>query len=549
MWPAFRHTLEKMGKLLKNRTSYPRSFSFRLDIFDILFLLILLYMVVLRINYIEPSPGSSDLYMDYLIAHHIVEYQEPLLTGPWNNMVGPLMAPYYYYLLSFFLLIKDDVMMLQLANIFLQAFTIILLYLIVKNAFSPGTALIVSLLFVSSAVSFFQSFTMWHPHMMQPFLYLSYFLLLLSYLKRKYHFLLLSGTLLVFAGTLHQAAFGVLPVFLIVAFLILRKWGRPISHYVLTVATVIFSFFLLYIPTLIHLRASNFDSSAVLLQRFIQTPSDFFPNIAQNISLLTNLLSPHIGNTAFAPSTILNSLGIGLLFILIVIALIYFTDPRVNPTKKTYTGIILGTILFFLISASFLDVQEKRYFTPIFGLSFIFIAVLINSLSSKNLILKVGKFIMIILLIIVVSYNIHYLKLVKGGLYKSGVMDPAIFSVIRDLREIQQTEKTKDLHFFQFREFEDPYSSWAGAPYFWITLEKKLNTKFTELVNSKGHGFRSINDDLYIFLICNPYLVNNKNDGAEKCVATFSAKYPNYSILKETYSGPRYTIYLTRRGI
>ena len=205
----------------------------KLDLYDIAFIFLLVASLLVRIYLFDYPPIEArgiEGSRDYLIARHIAQYHEFPLTGP-STLIHPLLSsPIYYYFISLFLIIKDSVLFLVSVFILFQLLTITLIYKIAKS-FNPGTALIAALIFSFSVYILERSGNIWPNYAMQPFVNLSFFLLLLAYLRKSYKLLLFSTFIALFAAALQHSAFAMLPLLIIFVFLILKQQDKSIVHY------------------------------------------------------------------------------------------------------------------------------------------------------------------------------------------------------------------------------------------------------------------------------------------------------------------------------
>lgn len=206
--------------------SFWKSLNLKLSAYDFIIILILVYTLLLRVNYLHPPIGNGDSQRDYLVAHHIVAYREHTQLGPWNSLLERYSSPVHYYLLASVLLIKDDIMFLQIVNIFLQVFTIGIIYLFTKRLFSQSTALIASVFYAFSYSAFRQTLDFWQPGIMLPFFFLSCYSLIQAYLKKSYNFLILSLVLFVFFGTIHNSVFSLLPIYILISLIIITYFKK-----------------------------------------------------------------------------------------------------------------------------------------------------------------------------------------------------------------------------------------------------------------------------------------------------------------------------------
>lgn len=553
---------------MKNIRSKLFSYPFRIGPYGLFLFILLLVGFFVRISVIE-YPISIEAGREYLISHHIYAYNEFILTGPSNAIGNSLNSPLLHYLLASFMIIEDGVFFFGLMNIFLQLFTIIIIYLIAKKLFNPRTALIASILFAFSFVALQQSVYVWQPYIMQPFINFAYLLLALSYFKKNYPLLLLSSFIFFFAVAIHPSALGVFPMFLIVAFLILKTQRAVILRYVFFLCASLGSL-LLYFPALIHIKTRTntsgiFTFSFEVLQGVFSSasPYNFFQNLFHNASALVNQFF-------FYTNQPLLSINIALIFVLTVSVPLYFFYFQKDASKKVYLLVILSFIAALLLIGSFLkNTFHVYYFTPVLGLFVILIAEVLHAVFSRHILLKTAKIIIVVLLIYVFSSAPNTLSKHLQFLQNSPAITAAIFSprqnttqpepinffrqqrimqsamgaIKKEIFEIQKRENAQDINFFQFRVYRWPDGDGVDA-IFWALLEKDLNRKFVIVSDSSTEYFKYelINDDRYIFLICHDYFSRHKD-----CTDLFLSDHPDHSLIKNIYSENLISVHLTKK--
>lgn len=123
---------------------------------------------------------------DYLVANHIYKYHESPLAGPHDEGRYFLRnSPFYFYFLALPLYIHDSLFFLEILNILLQLATIVIIYMLAKRLFGSSAALLSSAIFALGNYFITQSNILWQPYLMQPFVNLSYLILVIGYQKRK----------------------------------------------------------------------------------------------------------------------------------------------------------------------------------------------------------------------------------------------------------------------------------------------------------------------------------------------------------------------------
>ena len=547
--------------------------------YDFLFIALLLPIwTIIRLANLQ-YPFGTEASREYLIGHHIIAYRDFIAFGPSNALGDSFNSALFNYLIALVLVVKDDIFFLGLVNLFLQFLTIVFVYLIAKKLFSSGTALIASTFFTFSFVILQQATRLWQPHAMQAFISLSYLLLVMAYLKRSYPLLLASISVFIVGAAIHPSAYGVFPMFMLMATVILKKQQASIWRYVLLFCVSIGSFLLFYSQNILALvlRSGSLDSKTYFfnaLRNLFPSTSlpDFFRIFFHNASALANQFFFHNNQPLISPNFIL-------LFILILSVPLYFFYFQKHKSKKIYLLIILGFIAQMLILGSLLGYPFRfYYFTPLLGLFIISISEIINTVFSRYTIMKSTK-VLLVILAVIVFYSPNHRQLVRDtkdiSRYISGntrSFTAAIFPhasngtgrkplpffeerqgiqtvvdvIKKEIFEIQRKENEQDLNFFQIEFYRDPPldGSYPHNSIFWVLLEKDLNKKFV-VVNDTSNRYlkyETINDDKYIFVICYHHTPQRKS-----CMDMFLSQYQNYSLIKEPYSLSSFSVYVMKK--
>lgn len=507
----------------------------KLNFYNLFFLLLLLLSLIIRLNSFDYPLLNSETHRDYLVGKHILLYKEIPLTGPcclWNGVFGPIRNnPVYYYFIALILTIKEDILFLGLVNILLQLLTLIILYILAKKLFGKSCALIATLLFGISAPILKQSLFFWQPHAMQPFVNLSYLLLLLFYLNRSYTLLSASIVAFVFAASLHNPPYAILPTFILLILFSLKRQNRPISYYFSALATFGLSLFLTYLPLLIFFvkHKSSLDSQFAF-QKLLVPSSDF---IQKFLTTTDTLFS-----TFFFKENSLSTY----LVLLIIIGTIWYLRTQKNKEKKQYVLVLVFAILqFLLVSSIFNATVWSYYLTPIFGFFIIFISEITNTLFSKGVALKVVGIITVIFLVKTFSLDFQTLK-TNSLLENKRNVENASLALKNEILDIQRSTKQKDLGFFQIKVYAGNIESPKTADLaFWTILEKDLKTKFIQ-TGDFGNSYKAINKDEYLFVICQSY--PNPINVEQECIQPFLEEYKGYRLTRIIYNKEPFLIHL-----
>lgn len=521
---------------------------FPVSLHGILFLILVAVSLVIRINNLDYPPLQlADPAKDYLVSHHIVADKEFISAGPGTSILIIRNSPLYSYLLALFLVIKDDFFFLALVNIFLQIFTLFIIYKLAQKLFGSTPALIAAILFSFSQHLTHQSYFLFQPYVMQPFINASYLLLLLAYLKKNYLLVLAAICTFLFAGALHIAAFLAAPLFLVLTIFVLKKQGVGARRYLLAFAVFLGFFLLFYLSVFIFIYRHGLDAPPHLgiSNLFVQSFSLFFKNLLHTGSTFLNMFFQsfqYFGK---------NNIPFLTMIVTLLTAVAYFLSKK--TFRKQYAIILLLGIIQLIITVSLMNniPLERFHFVPILGLFIILIAGIVHFVFSGSVRMKIGKVLMVILLVNLFSHQFYDVKTRSHftNLYRiTSVVDV----IEREIFIIQKRDDFARLDFFQLRAYatnRDTFKPYLSAT-FWMFLEKDLKTKFTVNTGSRS-GFVSTNDNTYVFVIClfTPY----PNVKESKCVDAFlndrqhGAKPRTHSLVKKIYSEPPFIIYVFKR--
>lgn len=502
---------------------------------------ILIFSFIYRINTLYFLIEGNDAYRDYLVAHHILKYHEYPSVGPMGFFGHFNNSPVYYYLLSLFLLIKDEFQFLGYINILLFLLTIIIIYFIGKEIFNKHTGLVATMLYSLSFIQFTnkQTVYIWQPWVMMPFINLSLLLLVLYYKKRNYPLLIFSIVMLILSAAIHPSAFYAVPFFFIIVSFLLIKSVRYL-HLFYAFLTAIITLLLLYSP--VFLYGSDVITNNLQAERLVLMPSGIYNNLSTNLTVLVNTYFLNDGSILFIKSNLL-------LIIMLIIFLLSLLPLRKGD--KSYV-ILFGFIIQPLIFTTFIKpvnpVHIGHYFVPVLGLLCILITGLLDAFLSKNVILRIVK-ILIILILVKSLYTAGISSALSGASSDKPKMHTAIQimqaandSIKNAVLKIKNKENFQDYDFFIVRAYRAD-EEWSNA-LFWMYLEKDLNKKFVKISNDNGVGFTELNNNQYIFLVCFKFLTEEK---LRSCSNAFSQRYTNYSITKQIYSQFPFVIYETKR--
>ena len=256
--------------------------------------------------------------------------------------------------------------------------------------------------------------------------------------------------------------------------------------------------------------------------------------------------------------------------------------PQHRPKQKIFVIILFFCIFYFLFSVSFLSISPRitfpsRYFTPIFGLSIILVAEVINLALPKKTILQVIKLTVVLLFLYASSPNLtdYLARGIKNiwnssfTLYKSSLSafqqfpytsspesdqyrsisslsktyNPIIEAVKNEVIAIRKDKNINNYLFFHIKSYYSGYEDRYADSIFWVVLEKDFNEKLTRVNDDAYRDYEPVGEDLYIFLWCQQDKNIHMNEN-EKCVTPFLRDHPAYELIKRV---EEYPIYVTKK--
>lgn len=456
---------------------------------------------------------------DYLVANHILNFNEFPLVGPYNLFFdsGVKNSPLYFYLLSVFLIPVNNILVLSILNIILQVAVIALIYFIGKDFFNKRVGIIASIIYSISPELIQHADFVWQPNLMLPVALLGLYLLRWSQLKNNLTALFSSLILLSLAATLHNSALPWLPVFVLTAFLILKKMKKAPSYYFGIFTTVPVSLAVFHLPLIFFYLAGSAKVS--LNSTNINILNNFLPNLYYNLNLFFKM---------FYLNWVLGS-------ILIIFIIIILTFWRRN-------SLILAFILFILpiVLASFLSKVRLHYLTLSVPM---FVIVVVAALTTINIrFLKIG---LMVFMITLFSGNFYFLKEFKKPLENYHLVMEVTDKIVRDLQNIKREDNFTNYDFFQVNSIAELQDGSGVFHYpvldtiFIVPLEKKLNIKLVRVSDMSPYNHYQIGRKDYVVVSCIKVT-------KELCKRKFEEENSGYNFVKVSYEGPEFFVFLAK---
>ncbi len=505
----------------------------------LILIIILVMSFFVRITYLDYPLllHDGDGMEGYLLANHIIRYNEYPSVGPFNPGEYVIRSsPLYYYLIALFLLLHNSPVFLSFVSIVIQLFVIYFVYLFGKNAFDDKKALIATALYSINPFVISHALYIWPNYFMQFFLYLSYLLLLLGYKKNNYQFLFFSMISYVFAVTLHISALPMAPIFFFLIISSLHRMHTMLHKYLLfvtvSVSTVLLLNFQLLFPDAIHISKISFQQ---------------FPHYDFSLPILTTLTKLiSFNNTFFSFSFLTKNIPAIFLFLLLVGSpFLYILHKKVHSFSGKIVWIMLFAIILQVVSSAFTPRMYPVYLLPILlFVPFLFLETLLIFCTNNKLL----TFVSMLFLIILFSNNGEAFIQRKQPLKNQYVLSETLDTITAHLADIKNENDYADYSFFTIRSFyphviNNQYIYGINDAVMLAPLENKLKEKLT-VVKNKNNRYSQLGNGEYSVLVC--YHQWNKNVSEEACRQKFFNEYPHIKTLYSVQSKEPISIFFTR---
>ncbi len=488
---------------------------------DYVFLLFIVFAIGLRFYRFEQTyDWIADNTRDFLVAKHIVEYQDLKWIAPWaagshNYLANSVF--YYYFLAVFYLFSFGQVFYYQLLfAIFSTSVMVVFADLFAKLLFADkirryGTVLLFCLMptFNLYGRSVFQ------PYLLAPFLMMSFYYFLAAYKKQAIHQLNLALIFYFTALNLHYAALILLPwvmtmsAYLQYKFYVKTKNQSKLQRFLLSQLNypnlIILGAILFLLANQLMLKGSDQGLAyffTFLNKIFIANSALYLNSLSLNLNTFFNGLT-RSGEFNFAE--ILLALSIFLIFILFLFK------------KKTFYSLSLLSVflllpIVFLVTHDDLSLPEN-YFLVFYLAAPLFWLSVLSSLKKKwSLLLLTSLLLSFFLLSIkqqVVLQSVSNRELISKYRWSTKMISADVKLNLADQSD-----------FFIF--VIDDQLDWS-APAYWLYLEENLELPLVETARYKYNLVSIKESSKNIYLICdNPRV--SWNQGKEHwCLEYFNS--------------------------
>ena len=493
----------------------------------ILLVVIITFAFLYRLIALDYPLINTEPQRDYLIAQHILTYQDFPEKGPcclFNGEYAPYRHPViYYYLLAGLLAINQNFMFLMFVNFFLQIIPVITIFILTSRFFSYNVGILAILLYSFHHEIYKNALFFWQPHLKLPFLYGSFLALFIFYRSNKYWLLLVSILLFFISSAIHLSSMTIAPLWFIALFLILRfqKYSARL---------LLITFLLSCVSLVILLKGTSlevFKNPMLLIHTSI---------IDYGQSLLTNFqvyLSSLYGN-----GKAISIVGIFLLILNCVFLIGYLLQKKHNR-GKFYIIILISIIIGLIAGVSLFKATIWHfYLPPLFGISIIIFAETVFNQKSRLI-----KVLALIWTIILIGQFFAYYPPQIRFFSNARAIEQATTVLTKEIKDIARQKNYTKPNFFLIQVYTQGVETPTVEDLaFWLPLEQKLQRKFIQ-VNDTTSSFKRLNSDDYIYVVCQSFA--SKINISKDCLEPFSKEFPGYKINKVIYKKEPFTIYET----
>lgn len=453
--------------------------------------LIVILGAALRLGQVNYPLDNPDFGRDFLISRHIAIFGEQTMQGPANPVLQTLKnSPLYYYLLAAVIRIWDSPLAPLLVNFVLQLSIIPLVFLTGRRLFGDRVGLVAAALMAANPLSITESAYFWQPYLMAWLISLAILVFTLAAPRKHSLLLLVSAWLLATSGTVNNAAFGLIPAFLTLVWVVTKNWARLLlATTVLGVTVGIY-----FLPNFLYVRGqapAGFHPAESLV------PGQFFSNLGVNF---TALFSNFFNWGSFSALA-----GVALTLLVIWVY------------KRERNGVLLAlaaTIGSFIVLAAPLKLPWRPdYFTPLLTPLVLLISYTLTQLPHR--------FLSYALLTGLLIFPVSKFTL-QTPLRDLPKVTTATTAVEQEIAKIQMQLGLPDRKFFRIIYYPGKLNGNIVLSYdavFWAGLESDWQTKMTYLVSS-DFGYRSSNGNDYLVLAC-------REITGPDCLGQFQADQPS----------------------
>ena len=515
---------------------------------------------------------TDDFQKQYLIANHIARFREFPFVGDELSVFFSLhvTSPVFYYLFAFVLWLHNSMLFAQLVWLSLSMLAIVCVYLVAKSLFSPVVGLFAGALFGFSFAYAQQLGEAPNISVGQAVLYLSFLLLVRAYSGRDFALLLWALAAYCVAGVIYSAAFGVLPVFAVLAALTLKSQGAPTRRYLGSLALAGFTLFATYLPVIMH----AYQARALLLERglayrFVHLPRTFLKDVlAHGIYATDSLFLFASRGPKLPPLSEYSTLARQLLFRDQALAgvrlsphgewatvvffglagasiIAYFFLKTISAERKRHSAILACGLAAVLLTAALFNFlyHATWHYMAVEGLLCMLVAEAVHGVSTRLRAPRSAEFVFSCSLVWCCSGGFAGISMLTDrspGRSPSSA-DAAGAALVRETTALRQALSEPHLH-PQIKSYENGNELSNGVPYLCVYMENAFHERFVKLSNNVSYyPYEPVGDDRYLFVVC-PHQACPQDWRDD-----FSTRYKQYAIVKHVIANDAFDIVLAKR--
>ncbi len=476
---------------------------------------------------------GADNARDFLVAKHIVRYQDWKWIAPWSFGSNNLLANsgiYYYFLAIFYLFSFDHVLIYQyIIAIFCLITTFVYGYLLGKLFFQHPVARWLT----ATIISILPVFNLYGRSVFQPHFALIFFLIFTYYLllalrKQSAKYLLLANVVYFFSLNFHFSLLILYPWMAIMnGYIQLKIYQKQHKKSRLTFKEFVWSqatyttlvlILSLYFLVLNQIVIYGWQAGSRMLGIFLNKLLiwQFTSDVPMNVSFVTSLRD----NFATFPK-ILFGLNqefmaiIGLFLLFFIVLILWF---QVGEQQRIQISLICLSFLFFPLIFILIKLPNELpypyyYFTPYYVLLPIGLFMLLSGLSKKWQLLGVGLFFLLTFLLSVQQLQTFQVTSNHGYRERQMMIAEQIYA---DLKHRNAVDKG-DFSIFTI----DDQLDWNSSIY-WYLLEDKLDKPLIQTTAYRYNIISLYEHTQFIYLVCDDPRVSWDVGREKLCLERFS---------------------------
>jgi hypothetical protein len=507
-----------------------------IPIYLFIFLIFLLRISLYGDNY--PNLNTLDPSLEYLVASHMIKYQEfPLVGTTAFDGKATVNSPLYYYFIAVFLLIFRSVFTLYALNIVLQSAMTVIIYHTVKRLFGKSAAIIAALFRALSMWSMETSQFFFQPYIMQPFFFASIYSIIRSYTERSFRWLIASILCMHAATGFYLSSLPYIPLYLGALFMTLQRLPHKYKHR-LTLFFLIMGFIACF-GTVINLTMSRQTLTLLPEQALtVSSPTRYIEKFIQFFQLHQHLTSP-FQNSLFRE--MLPRYPAWWIPFFLGIVMLLTRRSRFEKISVIFLWIAIGIPI--AITPLFKTPVSDWYLHLSMGFTMIYIAMVLGKTFFSH---PHGYSAGILTTATLLIFSANGFQFQVPQHYQTAISGAS--AVQKEIENIHPTDSDVNFSFIQFMVWErDQKFRYTNNPdyLFWHLLEKQTKKKYLSINTEIGLPNIPSNTP-YVFLTCTGTSEKTIKEAQKTCVSLFTKEHA-YDLSHQVFSDGPFDIYLMKQ--